>query len=119
MSRNQILLFCLLIFLIAGCASGGSKFIGKWRPVTSDGSADNSFLIIQKRGKVYHSYNTAVPDISANFNYDREHDYLRLKNGGKSITIIYLDSTGRLRVVPGNELTDRKLVLEFEKTQDL
>lgn len=118
MSIRLQLLLCLILCLSAGCASEGSKFIGHWIPVKPLGYPQKSLLVIQKRGKVFDSYNTAVPGRSTRFSYDKEHDCLRERMGEKAMNRIYLDSIGHLKVVPEKWRKTDHTVLVFEKAAE-
>ena len=116
--RLNLLLFILIVF-IAGCASGGSKFIGKWRPIKPRDLSSRSLLVIEKSGKNYDSYILAVPEKSTRFDYDKEHDYLTVKMGQHTINIIYLDSTGHIRMILVKGKSYPPGMLEFEKAEGL
>jgi len=119
MKRQLNLLLYFLIIISTSCASGGSKFIGQWKPVSSGDFYGRNLLVIEKKGKVYDSYTISAPEKSIRFGYDKKHDYLTGKSGEHQIVIIYLDSTGHIRIVPEKGTPKQTVVLEYEKADIL
>jgi hypothetical protein len=119
MKQNLNLRLPMLLFLLSGCASGGVKFIGQWQPVQSAGFSGRNILVIEKKGKVYDSYTIAAPDKLIRFGYDKEHDYLTGKHGTDTFNIIYLDSTGNIRLIAVKASGYHLPVIEYQKADVL
>jgi hypothetical protein len=119
MKQKLNLQLSVFVLLFSGCVSGGVKFIGQWQPVQPAGFSGRNILVIEKKGKVYDSYTIAAPDKLIRFGYDKEHDYLTTKHGADTLNIIYIDSTGNIRLIAIKGSGYRLPVKEYQKADGL
>lgn len=89
----------LLLFTMIGCSSSESKFVGKWRLISSKG---NEVAIIEKKENGFDLYSEKTPDRYITFTYDKERNQLTSNAMGGTMDIKFTTDNNHIELAPRN-----------------